>query len=372
MSRVFPTCVKVIPDRSLSTAYSNGLDLKIRTCAFIQINQVGDRWNSLVRNFELVSDFTFPTMYPISRFPMCSTQTRPKRINPSTSTDVLPVCTCNDCTNQPLFPSLSHAYESIDIEKREGIVFIKFRFNEFVDLDFPYANVEGYSLVFVESNQSIDINKYKSFGSFLNRIETYRRGLRSLRIAVRWRTGADRSVENVFNIKLKRDHANNLIMCIFKHYTKPMFVISVRDMKLAIAAMNSTSTHVNRDHCYRFLKGPSLLPGIDPGCPLIRRHREFPFAKPLIEFNDRSKHVRPILMINIPLPDALHDIILDYVDTYDPVVGPLEDSPLRVFFNSPIYEPRLFDMIGLFIHCPTNACPLADAYTNGLDPPNLL
>ena len=373
MNLHYPGICVIPTNRRLPMAFLDQVTAHVRSCKTRRRVDDNRGWSNSP-DAKFVGDFTFPNMYPRSRFPMSPSQPRPRRINPSTSNDVLPVCTCEDCGNPALFPSLSHAYESISSENRDDTIFIKFRINTFATFEFPCNNVGNYPLFFVSfrvRNRPVE-HHYQSLGKLFNKLETFRTSIRNLKVEARYRSGFSRSTENILIIKFKRDHANNLMMCVFKHYTKPMVVVSVRDMTMAIAAMNSVGDHTNRDHCYRLLKGPRLMPGIDPGCPQNRRHGKFPFAEPLLEFNARSKPISPALDRHLPLPGVLRSIVLDYVAADVQVTGPLENSSLRVLFNSPIYEPQLLDMIGVFMHCPRGATPLGDAFNGSLPPPSLV
>lgn len=361
LEQKLPPCVHLF---DLTGEFLNRTFVRVRQC------QTGRQAWGVTPQY----DFTFPSVVPESKFPLSPRQEAPEPANPSVSRDVLSACTCDQCGHARLFPTVGHAFQQVHSYKKDGFHNLQFRLCSGLVFNLPYAVTSAeyaFRVTFTSRGQRV-VQTYKSLGKLLNRLEKFRTGLRKLSVEVLGRRQYATPQETRCSALLKHDHAQNLHMVFYREYTNVRVVVPVRDLRFALEAVQSSAYRPNSDYAYRLLRGYRLAPGQNPGFPVHRRQTVFPLFRPLLDLNESSPLLEPTLTQCLPFPSVLVKLTLDYYsDVETKVSGPLEESALPGFFRDPLFDPRLLDLVGLFVACPDRCAPLADAYNSSRRPPDL-
>ena len=253
-------------------------------------------------------------------------------VNPSVSADVLSLCSCVNCKNHIIFP-LADAYQSVSLIEDPDFRYVKFSIGDGFSVQLPFSTKSDlylYSIKFKTDRKMVE-HEFKNMNKVLSRLDKMRKGLRHVEILFyKNRFSSGGNAENntpLLSIRVKRDHANRLVFCLYKAHDKVRVMIPVQYLVTALRVVNSVNVRTNEDYAYRLLKGPKLTRGNDPGMALNKRYPVFPWVEPLIEMSKQSPLLEPALKAVLRcMPSNVISIILSYYSGDNvAVTGPLRD-----------------------------------------------
>jgi hypothetical protein len=298
------------------------------------------------------------------------------------------VCSCGPCGNNVLFPDgMMQAYSAEVSSSSEnpadiGVYNMILPYNETFDFKLPSnSRIAGHIIftVIFPSKKGVPVtHKYTTLGRLLKFLKSFEGSVRTLSVTLEYKYFDEEdglTWKDTVKIRVKPDHCNKLVMCFFNDSSTARIFIQMADVETAYNAISTNAAPVNTSYLYRFLGGPKKVYGKPPGFPVSKRTQFPPCVQPLIDYNGLSpvitREVSQNLVVVGIFERGVHDIVLGYISAGVQVTGPLTESPLKDFFNSPLYDPALLNLIAVFMHCPRKLSALGDAYTNSKKYPTL-
>lgn len=304
----------------------------------------------------------FPVITPKGYYEVDSSEL-PLSTNPNVSNDVLPACSCYDCGNLRRFRSYYDAFLSVDSEETDGQTLLVFDLGGGFVLKLPISTQHKY--LYEMDLGDGKVHQFSNFNKVLNRLSKIKGSMRKVKIRLySRRERLDIDQDPIMFIRVKTDHADNLVLCMYSNYLGIRFMIPVHMLLTALRAFNSTSKSINNNYAHQLLRGPKHLLGTTQSG---YKYPTFPSMEPFLDMHKASPRLEGLISAALfVLPTTLTDLISSYIGGYDggsvAVSGPYQTSSLRVLFNSPLFTSDVMDNIALFLDCPRNCVDQANQY----------
>jgi hypothetical protein len=323
-----------------------------------------------------------------SRYQMFSFS-NPTKKNRTMAPYLTGACSCDACGNNVWFPDgVIQAYSAgVSASSSEnpayiGVYNMILPYNETYDLKLPISSRIAGHIMFTAifpSKKGVPVtHKYTTLGRLLKFLKSFEGSVRTLSVTVDYKYYVEDdglTWKDTVKIGVKPDHCNQLVMCFYNDSSTARIFIQMADVEHAYNAISTNAAPVNTSYLYRFLDGPKKVYGKNPGFPVSKRTQFPPCMQPLIDYDGLSPVITHEVSQNLFVvgifEGGVHDIVLGYISAGVQVTGPLTDSPLKDFFNDPLYDPALLNIVALFMHCPRKLSALGDAYTNSKKYPTL-
>ena len=326
--------------------------------------------------------------YPSTNRPPVISPPTPVKKNRTMAPYLTGACSCGPCGNNVLFPDgVMQAYSAgVSSSSKNpadiGVYNISLHYNATSDLEIPInSRIAGHLMftVIFPSKKGVQVtHKYTTLGRLLKFLKSFKGSVRDLSVTLEYKyydAEDELTWKDTVKIGVKPDHCNKLVMCFYNDSSTARIFIQMADVEHACSAISTNATPVNTSYLYRFLGGPKKVWGRNPGFPVSKRTQFPPCMKPLIDYDDLSPVITHEVSQNLVVVGiferGVHDIVLGYISSGVQVTGPLIDSPLKDFFNNPLYDPALLNLVAVFMHCPRKLSALGDAYTNSKKYPTL-